>query len=30
MIWFGWILWHLNHCRGFNAKPCLYIYIKYI
>ena len=18
-IWFGWILWHINHCRLFNA-----------
>ena len=30
MIWFGWILWHINHCRLFNAKSSLYIYIKYI
>ena len=30
MIWFGWVLWHINHCRLFNAKPSLYIYIKYI
>ena len=30
MIWFGWILWHINHCRIFNAKFSLYIYIKYI
>ena len=20
MIWFGWLLWHINHCRLFNAK----------
>ena len=26
----GWILWHINHCRLFNAKSSLYIYIKYI
>ena len=19
MIWFGWILWHINHCRLFNV-----------
>ena len=19
MIWFGWVLWHINHCRLFNA-----------
>ena len=25
MIWFGWILWHINHCRLFNAKSSLYI-----
>ena len=30
MIWFGWVLWHNNHCRLFNAKSSLYIYIKYI
>ena len=27
MIWFGWVLWHINHCRLFNAKSSLYIYI---
>ena len=26
----GWVLWHINHCRLFNAKSSLYIYIKYI
>ena len=29
--WFGfvvWILWHINLCRSFNAKLCLYIYIQ--
>ncbi len=30
MIWFGWVLMHINHCRSFNAKSALYIYIKYI
>ena len=30
MILFGWVLWHINHCRLFNAKSSLYIYIKYI
>ena len=24
------ILWHINHCRLFNAKSSLYICIKYI
>ena len=26
----GLVLWHINHCRLFNAKSFLYIYIKYI
>ena len=30
MIWFGWVLWYINHCRLFNAKSSLYIYIKYM
>ena len=30
MIWLGWVLWHINHCRLFHAKSFLYIYIKYI
>ena len=30
MIWFGCVLWHINHCRLFNAKSSLYICIKYI
>ena len=30
MIWFGWVLWHINHCRLFKAKSSLYIYIKYM
>ena len=30
MIWFGWVLWHINHFRLFNAKSTLYIYMKYI
>ena len=30
MIWFGWVLWHINHCRLSNTKSSLYIYIKYI
>ena len=30
MIWLGWVLWHINHCRLFNTKSSLYIYIKYI
>ena len=30
MIWFGLVIWHINHCRLFDAKSPLYIYIKYI
>ena len=30
LVWFGWVLWHINYCRLFNAKSFLYIYIKYI
>ena len=30
MIWFDWVLWNIHHCRLFNVKSCLYIYIKYI
>ena len=29
-IWFGWDLWHINHCKLFNVKASLYIYIKNI
>ena len=29
MIWFRWVLWHINHCWLFNAKSSLYIYIRY-
>ena len=27
IIWFGWVLWHLNHCRLLDAKFSLYTYI---
>ena len=30
MIWLGWVLWLINHCRIFTAKSSLYIYIEYI
>ena len=30
MIWVCWVLWHINHCRLFNAKSSLYIYTKYM
>ena len=26
----GLVLWHVNHCWGFNAESSLYVYIKYI
>ena len=26
VIWFGWVLWHVNHCRLFKAKS----FYKYI
>ena len=29
-LWFGWVLWHINYFRFFNAKCFLYKYIKYI
>ena len=27
-VCFGWVLWHINPCRLFNAKSSLYICIK--
>ena len=30
LVWLGWVLWHINHCRSFNAKSYLSICIKYI
>ena len=30
MTWFGLVLWHISHYGLFNAKSCLYLYIKYI
>ena len=30
MMWFGRVLWPINHRGLFNAKSSLYIYIKYI
>ena len=29
LVWFDLVLWHISHCRLFNAKSFLYIYIKY-
>ena len=23
-VWFGLVLWHINHCRLFNAESILY------
>ena len=28
VLLFGLVLSHINHCRLFNAKPSLYVYIK--
>ena len=25
-VLFGWVLWHINLCRLFDAKFCLYVY----
>ena len=30
MIWFGLVLWYINHCWLFNTKSSWNIYIKYI
>ena len=30
MIWFGYVLWHINLCMLSNAKSASYIYIKYM
>ena len=30
MIRLGLVLWHINHCRLFNAKSSLFMYIKYV
>ena len=29
LVWLGF-LWHINHCRLFNVKSSLYIYIRYM
>ena len=29
-IWFGLILWHINHCRLFNAESSLKVCIEYM
>ena len=30
LVGWGWVFFHINHCRLFNAKSSLYIYINYI
>ena len=30
LVWFGLVLWHINHCILFNSKSSLYKYIEYI
>ena len=27
LVMLGWVLYHINHCRLFNEKACLYINI---
>ena len=27
LVCFGWILWHINHCKLFDAK-CIFIHIN--
>ena len=28
LVWFGLVLWYINHYRLFNAKLFLYIYLE--
>ena len=28
LVWYSLVLWHINHCRLFNAKSSLYMYIN--
>ena len=30
MVWFGLVLWHIDHCWLFDANSFLYIYIEYL
>ena len=30
LVWSGMVLWHINHCKLFNAKYFLYICITYM
>ena len=30
VIWFGLVLWYINHGKLFNAKSSMHIYIKYM
>ena len=30
LVWFGLVLWHINHCWLCYAKSILYIYIEYM
>ena len=27
LVWFDWVLWHINHCRLFNVKS-IFMHIK--
>ena len=30
LVWFGLVLWHINHCWLFNAKSGLFIHLRYM
>ena len=30
LVWFDLVLWHIYHCRLFNAKYSLYMHIRHI
>ena len=30
LVWFDLVLWHIKHCKLFNIKFYLLIYIEYI
>ena len=30
LVWFGLVLWHINHCKYITTKSFLYIHIKYM
>ena len=30
LVWVGLVLWHINHCKLFDAKSSYFIYVQYI